>query len=137
MSTKTKILIIDDDPGVIFLHKIIIRESGLCKEPASFEEAKEALNYILSESGSDTRFLLFLDINMPYMNGWEFLEKLSPKVNPDHVKVIMVTSSLSHADREKARSYKLVYDFLEKPLVDSQCKQIHQKLNGWINDYVK
>jgi two-component SAPR family response regulator len=137
MNKETEILVIDDDPGVIFLHKIIIRESGLCKEPKSFEEAKEALEFILSDVENKMNFLIFLDINMPYMNGWDFLEKLSPNVKQENVKVIMVTSSLSYADREKAKSFKLVYDFLEKPLIESQCQHIQRKLNGWMNNLLK
>lgn len=135
MNSNTEVLVIDDDPGVIFLHKIIIRESGLSKQPLSFDEAMDALDYIGPKINSkDHKFLIFLDINMPYMNGWEFLNKLSPLTNSDQVKVIMVTSSLSQSDRDKANTYDLVVDFMEKPLVDFQCKSIKQKLNGWMTN---
>lgn len=135
MKKGIKVIVVDDDPGVIFLHKIIIRESGLCKTPESFDEAKIALTHVLDlQKNQENKILIFLDINMPYMNGWDFLKKLSPQANPDQIKVIMVTSSLSISDREKAKAYKMVYDFLEKPLMDTQCHQIKEKLNGWVND---
>lgn len=135
MKKGLKVLVVDDDPGVIFLHKIIIRESGLSKTPESFDEAKIALNYVLETlKDRESRILIFLDINMPYMNGWDFLKKLSPHANIDQVKVIMVTSSLSISDREKAKAFKLVYDFMEKPLMDPQCLRIKEKLKSWMVD---
>lgn len=135
MSSNTEVLVIDDDPGVIFLHKIIIQESGLSKQPISFDEALEALDYIVPKiSSKDQKFLIFLDINMPYMNGWDFLNKLSPLTNTEQVKVIMVTSSLSQSDRDKANTYDLVVDFMEKPLIDLQCRSVKSRLNGWMKD---
>lgn len=52
MNSNTEVLVIDDDPGVIFLHKIIIRESGLSKQPISFDEALDALDYIVPKISS-------------------------------------------------------------------------------------
>ena len=61
-------------------------------------------------------FLIVLDINMPVMNGWEFLDKLNTIAIKPLVKVIIVTSSIDSSDKDKAKEYDQVFEFMEKPL---------------------
>jgi CheY-like chemotaxis protein len=65
-----------------------------------------------------------LDINMPVMNGWEFLQAVQTTDFADSLSVIMVTSSIDQGDREQARQFKQVITFMEKPLNVETCKQI-------------
>ncbi len=122
---KRRVLIIDDDPGVLFLHELMVVESGLDEDPELFSMANEALDFIILKACPEQFFLLFLDINMPKMNGWDFLDQLLNNPAANRIKVVMVTSSLSFADRERARVYeKLVIDFWEKPISEVECKQL-------------
>ncbi len=132
--SKPLILIIDDDPGVLFLHKIIVREGGLDSIPKTFTDAEKALDFILPLDEADTRILIFLDINMPKINGWEFLEKLVAKTKHADIKVVMVTSSLSRSEREKSKEFEVVIDFWEKPMDEIQISHLKEKLGTWLKD---
>jgi two-component SAPR family response regulator len=127
-----KVLIIDDDPGVLFLHEIIVTESHLHQEPQVFSKAEDALSYLIPLDSEACRVLIFLDINMPTMNGWQFLEQLEKQINHSDIKVIMVTSSLSRSEREKSKSYSLVIDFWEKPMEEGQVYQLIDRLGSWL-----
>lgn len=135
MNTNTpKILIIDDDPGVLFLHKIIIKEGNLSKSPSTFLDATHALEFILPLDTDSTKFLIFLDINMPKINGWDFLKLLGEKIKHANIKVIMVTSSLSKAEREKSKEFEVVIDFWEKPMDEIQVAALIKRLGPWLNN---
>jgi CheY-like chemotaxis protein len=129
---QPKVFIIDDDPGVIFLHEIIIRESKLNLTPESFNDARKALDYIITLDKIDSRLLLFLDINMPKMSGWDFLDALMEKVKIADIKVVMVTSSLSKSDRDKSSNYPSVIDFWEKPISELQSLLLQERLVDWL-----
>ncbi|MDB5241216.1 MAG: histidine kinase [Spirosoma sp.] len=70
------ILLIDDDPDDNFFHQLIIRESGVCDDVRVAENGLEALHYLTHTDQSDYKRpdVIFLDINMPGMNGFEFVE---------------------------------------------------------------
>jgi CheY-like chemotaxis protein len=118
---KLETLIADDDDMVIFLHKIAVVESGLSDKPVIARNGSQALDYVLKHT--DTTFLVLLDINMPEMDGWEFLEAIQKLKNPK-ILVVMVTSSVDNRDRKKAKSYTQVIEYIEKPLTVDSCSHI-------------
>jgi CheY-like chemotaxis protein len=111
-----KVFIVDDDGVVVFLHKTSLKKSGLSINPLTFSNGKEALDYLLKHQDDEDEYLILLDINMPIMNGWKFLDEINLKSFANRVYVVMVTSSIYKNDRDKAMSYKNVIDFLVKPL---------------------
>ncbi|RYG21253.1 MAG: response regulator [Chitinophagaceae bacterium] len=133
---KSKILVIDDDSIILFIHKTMIKNSGIEAEVAYFLSAELALSYIM-EFKQNHDFLLLLDINMPVMNGWELLDILKDCEFKDQIHVVMVTSSINEADRSKARSYEQVYDYLTKPIkvADFVNLQSHKKVGRFFRPF--
>lgn len=111
------LLFIDDDPATNFLHEIVLEESGICDRYLFFNSAEDALAYLVDvKSKKDIPQFIFLDINMPRVNGWEFLEKYKSLKTEKSPVIIMLTTSLSPTDQEKADSNENVYKLYSKPL---------------------
>lgn len=126
------VIVIDDDAVVLFLHKLLIQKSELPSSVQDFQGAEAALKY-LKQRQSSNPLLIFLDINMPDCNGWEFLEKLFSVPNNERIYVVMVTSSINESDRSKARQFSHVIDYREKPLSQSACEEIYYNLQDLLN----
>ena len=118
------VLIVDDDAGVLFLHELIVRESGFSEHIKTFNRAGKALEYLEKAKDKIEGCLIFLDINMPEMDGWTFLENLDKSNLYDRVSVVMATSSVNRSDREKAQSYSRVIGYAEKPLDLETCEKL-------------
>lgn len=110
-------MIIDDEAFDQKVYRRIIDRSGLVEKTLSFSAADEALDY-LKQHPDDPIDLILLDINMPRMNGFEFLDAAARELRPNFAKVciVMLTTSLDPLDRERAAQYEIVRDFLNKPL---------------------
>jgi CheY-like chemotaxis protein len=118
------ILLIDDNPADNYYHDFIIKETGMCNIIKVALNGIEALSYLKksSEISQPELFpapdILFLDINMPRMNGFEFLkeyEKLDNKLK-SFIQVIVLTSSPNPDDQKKALAFTDVKEFHVKPL---------------------
>jgi CheY-like chemotaxis protein len=120
-----KVIIIDDDDIMIFLQRKLFQRCGLSKDPISFKVATAAIEF-LKEEEIKQHFLILLDINMPEMNGWQFLDVLKEMKISENVFVIMVTSSIDGCDKEKAGGYSNVIDFMEKPVSIENCNRIKE-----------
>lgn len=112
------ICIIDDDPIYLMLAKRLIslnQFSNLIFEYRDGNEAYLALKQ-MHDQGEQMPDMIFLDINMPIWDGWDFLDEIVKLELQDTFDVYMVSSSTSLCDKEKAESYPLVRGFLTKPL---------------------
>jgi CheY-like chemotaxis protein len=96
------------------MHKTILQMEKFHDAPVVFNSAEKAL-YFINESANINPIILFLDINMPVMNGWDLLDMMEKERSDKEVYVVIVTSSVDVKDREKAFSYSRVVDFVEKP----------------------
>jgi CheY-like chemotaxis protein len=85
---------------------------------SSKSNGQEALEYLadLQSSGQDFPQLILVDINMPILNGWEFLTAYETLQAPNPVHIYMLSSSVYENDIEKAKSFKTVQGFISKPL---------------------
>lgn len=112
-----KILIIEDDAVVAIMQKMWIAKTCNCNAEI-FSNGLEAVNFLNSQMLEDPEenYLIFLDLNMPVMNGWEFLEVMEQRDYPGQISVVVVTSSKFKEDYKRAIESPLVIDFLNKPI---------------------
>ena len=121
---KLNTLIVDDDAMVVFLHRLAVVDSGLSNVPGVARNGIEALTYISEHQTLGTYFLILLDINMPGMDGWGFLDAIKTLKVPTPISVVMVSSSIDKRDRHRAKEYSHVIDYIEKPLNSSICADL-------------
>lgn len=114
---KTKILSIDDEALVLFINKKLLKGNFPEEDLCFFNSASLALDYLEeNENETETVFVIFLDINMPEINGWEFMELLKEKFPKLNFKIHMLTSSIDQRDQNKAEEYEFVDSYIVKPL---------------------
>jgi CheY-like chemotaxis protein len=105
------IVVIDDDPVSLFLTSELTSHAIEEIELHTFQRANDALHFLNKSSGN---LLVLLDLNMPVMNGWEFLDACT-NFGID-VEVYILSSSVNPGDMSKAKTYAKVTKFLSKPL---------------------
>jgi CheY-like chemotaxis protein len=113
------IVLIDDDPISTFVTEKLITKN--VKVPCQFfkyQSAKRALEEIQEINPH----YLFLDLNMPEMTGWDFLDKFNP--NNEEAQIYILSSSVDERDISKASQYSIVKDYLSKPLIKKYIKNI-------------
>jgi len=120
------ILCVDDDPITLMLCKMVITRAEFSKQIITAQNGEEALSYFddlrlnnLGTTISNYPKLIFLDLNMPVMGGWEFLDCFSKDEYRNSFadcKVIVLSSTIDPDDIKKARTYPMVLDFLSKPI---------------------
>jgi CheY-like chemotaxis protein len=129
MKKKLKsILLIDDDEPTNFFSSLLIEDANCTENILIAESGQRALGLLKSEALPKPD-LIFLDINMPAMDGWEFLEKYRqlPKDLQGKIVIIMLTTSLNPDDREKASKIKEISGFETKPLTPELIDSVLQK----------
>jgi len=119
-----KVLVIDDDEIFVFLHNLLVQENGISSGPIGFENGKTAFDYLNAHDNPIDHYLILLDINMPEMNAWQFLDSIQDKPYANRVLVVIVTSSVDQEDYEKAKEYSQIIRYIEKPLDHNACRQI-------------
>ena len=135
------ILLIDDDEPTTFLSSVFIQEADCTENIQIADSAQKALNYLSGSeelTGGDSNYiepeLILLDINMPAMNGWEFLDKYKEiKKQQDKTVIIMLTTSLNPEDRIRASRIPQITAFENKPLTPELIDRI---LNKHFSDFV-
>ena len=119
-SMKKKILVIDDDEVFRYLHSKVIALTGVEADVITASHGLEAFEIItqILENGGELPTEMFIDLNMPTMNGFEFIRSMNDFDFPgkEQIKMIVVTSSVNEADRVIADELGIKY-FLTKPLM--------------------
>lgn len=131
---KIKLLVfVDDDYATNFYHKVIVRDSGLVEQFIFFSEPEKALAYFEDLNSQDNPIIpdaIFLDINMPKIDGWEFLERYAQIEVVKSPIIIMLSTSINPADEYKATSNPLVKGFKNKPLSEVHLKELQEELQA-------
>lgn len=126
------VLLIDDDDTTNYLNKRLLTDMKVAKEILVLKNGKEAIDYLSKACGDDTETtlkcpdLIFLDIKMPTMDGFEFLEEYQRRGLDagDHVIILMLTSSASFYDLERIKSFNKVKKHYSKALTNHDVKEI-------------
>ena len=119
---STRFIVIDDDPLNNTICKLTIQRTLGDVDVTTFTDPKEGLEYISSMHNQVNGFyvsaVLFLDINMPIMNGWQFMERYDTLEHSvkSKIKVYILSSSVDERDIEKAQNNKNIVNYLAKPI---------------------
>ncbi len=129
-------IIIEDDPGVTFLHELMLEESEFASHIDTFDKVKPAMEFLKNMESSNKPAVIFLDINLPAVSGWDFLDELRIINIERPIFVVMATSSINISDRKKAELYESVIDFVEKPLSLEVCELLkkNDELKKYFNE---
>ena len=132
-------MVVDDDTMTAFINKRILKIIGYSGETKVFHDGQEALHYMQNAftNEKDLPDLILVDINMPKMNGWEFLDEFSKmngwefldefsKMNGinKEISVVMLTNSVNEEDTIRSSQYVVVDHMLNKPLSEHEFKKL-------------
>lgn len=118
MSKITTACIIDDDKIFIYTIRKMMEHINFCSNFIIFNNGLDALNGLqeLSEKKEKLPDLILLDLNMPIMDGWDYLDEIQNHSEIKEIKTFVVTSSIDPVDLERTKTYDIVTNYVEKPL---------------------
>lgn len=129
MSTTKKLhfIVIDDSKLDCFIAEKIIKNTGICESIKSFLGAQEALDYIReSPSAEGIHTIMLVDIQMPVMNGFQFVEEFEklPVYVKENFSIYIISSSINDTDLKKVHTFESIRQFLNKPLTSNNLSAI-------------
>ncbi len=126
-----KTVLIDDSDIDLFIQRRFLEVYDFSNELLLYKSADEALNWLKTVSVADAPDIIFLDLNMPEVDGFSFLKNF--KELPDGIKtkskIVVLTSSNSAKDRSQAFTYQNVIQFITKPLKQSDIEDLKKIIN--------
>ncbi len=127
------ILCVDDDPITLMLCKKVITKASFSDAIITAKNGEEALQYfnsIINKEGNKLPNLIFLDLNMPVMDGWEFLDNFSTNKYSEvnKTKIVVLSSTIDPEDLQKSKKYPMVIDFLSKPITTNMLSYLESKI---------
>ena len=125
-----KTYLIDDDALATYLTEHLLRTEGFSNCICTFQSAQGALDMLLGKTQVVPK-VVFLDLNMPMMDGWDFLDALTPHQDAlrGNCRIYILTSSLALQDLEKSKQYDLVAGLIHKPLDIREVREIKSRLH--------
>lgn len=126
MKKLNSILLVEDDEAINFISQMVIKKLDCANHVQVAWNGADALDYIkqCGEQACEPPELILLDINMPGLNGWEFLEEYCKLKQKEQVVVVMLTTSLNPDDKKRADSNPVIAAFKNKPLTPAVMEEI-------------
>jgi len=132
MSEKIAVMLIDDNKIDLFIHNEFIKQMNIAHTISEYSFAKDALMFLKNNDAAKWPDLILLDIHMPIMNGFDFLEEYAelPASLREKCKIVIVSSSLDLGDKLKTKSNPFVLELFEKPMNINKLKDLlkHHKV---------
>ncbi|MHB1278287.1 MAG: response regulator [Bacteroidia bacterium] len=124
-----KVCIIDDDPIFVFGLQRFLKMAHLGDDYIHYSNGKVALEGLRKyrEIHDSLPDLILVDLNMPVMDGWQFLENYSQELNTEGQLVFIISSSIDPADIKKANTFPFVKEFISKPITSEKLKELVAK----------
>ncbi|WP_405329835.1 response regulator [Leeuwenhoekiella sp. LLG6367-2.1] len=122
--------IVDDDPIFVFGIKKMMKLTEFCENFLVFANGQEALDSLTAiiNKGGDIPQLILLDLNMPVMDGWEFLEEFTKTNPPKEITIYILTSSIDPRDLKRAKQFNRVSNYVIKPITIENLESIKNSL---------
>lgn len=117
--------LIDDSTFDLFIYEKLLKKSGITDSVRTFNSAHDALKHLVSEADSLPDSIILLDLQMPDMNGFEFIDEFDqlPESLHKKIKLFMLSSTIDTRDIDKAKASRHIIDLLPKPLEISTLKR--------------
>jgi CheY-like chemotaxis protein len=142
-----RVMCIDDDQVTLVLCDMVVKKSGFAKEVITAKNGREGLAWFSAyfsknnpEPKQERPDIIFLDLNMPIMNGWDFLEDYIMKYAEriPETKVVILSSTVNPEDFLRANRYDIVIDFINKPLTAEGLQELmeHEQLISYFQKVV-
>ncbi|AHM62955.1 two-component response regulator [Flammeovirgaceae bacterium 311] len=136
MKKISNVLFIEDDEITCFLNKSIVEEMQVAENIQCLDDEESALAYLKNQcrnrmAGEEAcPELIFLDLNLPFLNAFEFLERLEnyPEIEVERLFIVLLTASWDARDMEKAKKYH-IQGFLNKPLTQEKIQEVVVNFN--------
>jgi CheY-like chemotaxis protein len=128
MAKFSEVLLVEDDPITVMVCDRIIKLSSFAEKVTSCENGKIAIDFLSSlQQNNKIPAIIFLDINMPVMNGWDFLEEFEVLKQQflELPRIYLLSSTVDPEDYKKAKNFSLVEDFISKPLSRESLQNIN------------
>lgn len=122
MNQIDHVLLVDDDVPTNFIHEVILKKTNRFKQIDSVLSATEALTYLQARQPN----LIFLDINMPALSGWDFIDQFRslPLEQKEDIVIIMLSTSMDPKDRKRAEVCREIKEFISKPISPEKIEDI-------------
>lgn len=132
MDLKSRVFIIDDDPIHQRIAQIMISKHNLFDEYLSYTEAQKALDFLQDNKENEETLpdVILLDLNMPVIDGWDFLETFETLIKEfkKDIRVFIVSSSVDEKDVLRSKTYVTVKGFISKPLSPDIIRSIKEAI---------
>ena len=121
-----KTMLIDDSDIDLFIHRRFLELCNFSKELIAYRSAESALDWLKNLNGSEPPNIIFLDLNMPVIDGFSFLKHFTqlPDKILNNSRIVVLTSSNSVTDREQVFLYKNVIQMITKPIRQSDIEAL-------------
>jgi CheY-like chemotaxis protein len=118
MEPLLNFFLIDDSAFDLFIYEKLLIKSGITSSVKTFNSARDALKHLISQAENLPDIIILLDLQMPDMNGFEFIEEFGqlPETLRQKVRIFMLSSTIDTRDIEKAKASQHIIDLLPKPL---------------------